>query len=196
MGVLHLYYGVSLKFQIIGTEQHNTENAMQDFINKYRDQINGTLSGFDRLVFRGTLRRLNYGYWDQNLQSVVAQGMEQYLWQNHILFKDYLDHVKQVSQKVKQASVKPFESQGLPVQFFGEQGRNRAGHCGPARSGKRMGMRPQQCGTQPVVRTSGHALGAPGETLSGAFTNTKSIRKWDGCMRASRLGSRSTFRWA
>lgn len=91
---------------------------MQEFINKYRDQINGTLSGFDRLVFRGSLRRLNYGYWDQDLQSLVAQGMEQYLWQNHILFKDYLDHVKRVSQKVKQASVKPFESQGLPVEFL------------------------------------------------------------------------------
>ena len=91
---------------------------MQEFINKYRGQIQGTLSGFDRLVFRGSLRRLNYGYWDQDLQSLVAQGMEQYLWQNHILFKDYLDHVKQVSQKVKQGSVKLFESQGLPVEFL------------------------------------------------------------------------------
>ena len=27
---------------------------MQDFINKYGERINGTLSGFDRLVFRGT----------------------------------------------------------------------------------------------------------------------------------------------
>ena len=52
---------------------------MQDFSNKYREQINGTLSGFDRLVFRSSLRRLNYGYRDQKLQSVVAQGMEQYL---------------------------------------------------------------------------------------------------------------------
>ena len=34
---------VSLKFQVTGTEQHNTENAMQEFINKYRDQIHGTL---------------------------------------------------------------------------------------------------------------------------------------------------------
>ncbi|MDQ2946606.1 MAG: hypothetical protein M3Y27_11785 [Acidobacteriota bacterium] len=107
-----------MKFQIIGTKQHNTENAMQEFINKYRDQINGTLSGFDRLVFRRSLRRLNYGYWDQGLQSVVAQGMEQYLWQNHIPFKDYLDHVKHVSQRVKQASVQPFLSQGLPVEFL------------------------------------------------------------------------------
>ena len=98
---------------------------MQEFTNKYRDQINGTLSGFDRLVFRGSLRRLNYGYWDRELQSLVVQGMEQYLWQNHILFKDYLDHVKRVSQKVKQASVKPFESQGLPVQFLRDPSANK-----------------------------------------------------------------------
>ena len=77
---------------------------MQEFIDKYRDQINGTLSGFDRLVFRGSLRRLNYGCWDANVKAYLSTGMEQYLWQNHILFKDYLDHVKQVSQKVKQAS--------------------------------------------------------------------------------------------
>ena len=66
---------------------------MQEFINKYRDEINGTLSGFDRLVFRGSLRQLDYGRWDHQLQAFVAQGMEQYLWQNKILFKDYMDHV-------------------------------------------------------------------------------------------------------
>ena len=32
---------------------------MQQFIEKYRERINGALSGFDRLVFRGSLRRLN-----------------------------------------------------------------------------------------------------------------------------------------
>ena len=91
---------------------------MQEFINKYRDQINGTLSGFDRLVFRGSLRGLNYGYFDQKLESMVAQGMEQYLWQNKILFKDYQDHVKRLSQKVKQASILPLEKLGLPVPFL------------------------------------------------------------------------------
>jgi hypothetical protein len=91
---------------------------MQEFINKYRDQINGTLSGFDRLVFRGSLRRLNYGYWDKKLESMVAQGMEQYLWQNKILFKDYLDYVKRTSRQVKQGSVKAFEEQGLPERFL------------------------------------------------------------------------------
>ncbi len=47
---------------------------MQEFINKFRDQINGVLSGFDRLVFRGTLRRLNYGYWDQKLDLWWRRG--------------------------------------------------------------------------------------------------------------------------
>ena len=32
---------------------------MQQFTEKYRDQIVGILSGFDRFVFRGSLRRLN-----------------------------------------------------------------------------------------------------------------------------------------
>jgi hypothetical protein len=91
---------------------------MEEFIKKYREEINGTLSGFDRVVFRGSLRRLDYGHWDRNLQAFVAQGMEQYLWQNKILFKDYLDHVKSVSQRVKQASVKPFQEQGLPVEYL------------------------------------------------------------------------------
>jgi len=31
---------------------------MQRFSNKFKDQILGTLNGFDRLIFRGCLRRL------------------------------------------------------------------------------------------------------------------------------------------
>jgi hypothetical protein len=109
---------VSLKFQVIGTEQHNTENAMQEFIKKYRDQINGVLSGFDRLVLRGSLRRLNYGWWDEKLGAVVAHGMEQYLWQSQVLFKDYQQHVKRFSERVKDATLKPFRQRGLPVVFL------------------------------------------------------------------------------
>ena len=35
---------------------------MEKFIDKYASQIHGVLTGFDRLVFRGSLRRLNYGW--------------------------------------------------------------------------------------------------------------------------------------
>ena len=33
---------------------------MNEFTAKYQDQIRGVLSGFDRLVFRGSPRRLSY----------------------------------------------------------------------------------------------------------------------------------------
>src|ERR1700682_1330380 len=49
---------------------------MQQFIAKFRDQITGVISGFDRLIFRGVLRRLVY-----------SRGMEQYLWQNQDSFQ-------------------------------------------------------------------------------------------------------------
>jgi hypothetical protein len=44
---------------------------MKQFISKYGDAIAGTLSGFDRLVFRGWLRKISYPF-----------GMEGYLWAN------------------------------------------------------------------------------------------------------------------
>jgi hypothetical protein len=91
---------------------------MQQFIEKYGAQISGVLNGFDRLVFRGTLRRLNYGTWDRELKARVARGMEEYLWQNKILFKDYAEHVKRVSERLKKESLRPFEERKLPVVFL------------------------------------------------------------------------------
>ena len=90
---------------------------MQQFIEKYRAQIMGVLSGFDRLVLRGSLRRLNIGKFDPSLRAFVAKGMEEYCWQNKLLFKDYAQHVKTVSERLKKASLQPFRQQDLPVMF-------------------------------------------------------------------------------
>ena len=91
---------------------------MHQFIEKYSEQIQGVLTGFDRLVLRGSLRRLNYGFWDKQLDAFVALGMEQYLWQNRILFKDYAQHVKRASERLKKASLESFKQLGLPVIFL------------------------------------------------------------------------------
>ena len=66
---------------------------MNQFIARFEDQIQGTLSGFDRVVLRGSLRRLTH-----------SQGMKMYLIRNQILCRDYLDHVREVSQDLKDAS--------------------------------------------------------------------------------------------
>jgi hypothetical protein len=91
---------------------------MQQFIEKYGDQICGTLSGFDRLVFRGTPRRLNISYLDSSRNIMIAKGMEEYLWQNGILFKDYGTHVRRVSERIRNHSLRPFHAAKLPVLFF------------------------------------------------------------------------------
>jgi hypothetical protein len=67
---------------------------MREFIAKYRGKIAGMLSGFDRLVFRGTLRSLSY-----------VKGMKYYLAANGVLLKDFGSHVEQASQQLKDASV-------------------------------------------------------------------------------------------
>jgi hypothetical protein len=91
---------------------------MQQFIEKYREEILGTLAGFDRLVFRATPRRLNSVYRDESRKILVAKGMQEYLWQNKILFKDFGKHVQRISSRVKDEFLKPFQQQHLPVEYI------------------------------------------------------------------------------
>ena len=80
---------------------------MQKFIAAHQDQITGVLSGFDRLVFRGTLRPIAH-----------AAGMRQYLSRNEILLKHFGAHVEQVSQRLKTASLAEAVSTGRPVRYL------------------------------------------------------------------------------
>ena len=80
---------------------------MSKFIANYQDEISGVLSGFDRLVFRGTLRSIAY-----------AGGMNQYLFRNQLLLKNFGAHVEQVSQQLKTASLAEAVATGRPVRYL------------------------------------------------------------------------------
>jgi hypothetical protein len=43
--------------------------------------------------------------------------MEEYCWQNQIVFKDYQDRVQRVSEQRKEQSLQPFREQKLPGIF-------------------------------------------------------------------------------
>ena len=60
---------------------------------------------------------MNWCTYDQQRGVMVARGMENYLWQNQILFKDYGRHVERVSQRVREHSLQPFEAAGIPIEF-------------------------------------------------------------------------------
>jgi len=102
---------VSLRFQF--TDRRTPCNSLSK---KYREEILGTLSGFDRLVLRASPRRLNTLKWDPIRKMMVAEGMEEYFWQNEFLFKDFGSHVKRVSDRIKDQILQRFETMKLPIE--------------------------------------------------------------------------------
>lgn len=80
---------------------------MKEFIAKFGDRINGVLSGFDRLVFRGHLRGISY-----------VKGMERYLWANQVLKKEFGEHAEKVTEQLKEASLAEAGRGKRPVQYL------------------------------------------------------------------------------
>jgi hypothetical protein len=91
---------------------------MEQFIAKYKDQIQGKLSGWDRLVLAGTLRRLDVCQYVPKMKALRATAMEQYCLSNQIWMKDFAAHVKSVSKRIKRASTQPFRDRNLPVIYL------------------------------------------------------------------------------
>jgi hypothetical protein len=80
---------------------------MNEFIAKHRDKITATLSGFDRLVFRGTLRSLSF-----------PDGMWHYLHAMNVLLKDFGSYVNRVSGQLKEAAVEQAHRLGRPMEYL------------------------------------------------------------------------------
>jgi hypothetical protein len=70
-------------------------------------RVMGVLSGWDRLVFRGTLRMLAY-----------AGGMAAYLSRIGVLLKDFGDHAQAMTDQLIQASLKRATAAGRPVEYL------------------------------------------------------------------------------
>ena len=80
---------------------------MTKFTSKYAASIAGTLSGFDRLVFRGSLRKIAYPF-----------GMEGYLWANQIPLTRFGSHVNEISGRVKEAALGCVREAGRTVLYL------------------------------------------------------------------------------
>ncbi len=62
---------------------------MKRFLERHNGRITGTLSGFDRVLFRGTLRSIAH-----------VSGLEVFLYSQHVLFKDFGRYAESLSQRV------------------------------------------------------------------------------------------------
>lgn len=66
---------------------------MESFVSRHQHQIQGTISGLDRVRFLGSLRMLSF-----------SQGLAGILFAAGVLLKDFGNYVEGLSQKIKQAS--------------------------------------------------------------------------------------------
>lgn len=80
---------------------------MERFLTRHKDRIVGTITGFDRMLFRGTVRCLSH-----------PRGMWVFLSSRHVLLKDYGRFVLSLSHEISEHA-KTFAAElGRPYQYL------------------------------------------------------------------------------
>jgi len=80
---------------------------MERFLERHRDRITGTLSGFDRVLFRGTLRSIAH-----------VKGCKIFLYSHHVLMKDFGSYVISLSQRLVEQAKGLASKLGRPYQYL------------------------------------------------------------------------------
>jgi len=80
---------------------------MLSFISRHQDKIKGTLSGFDRLRFRGSLRFL-----------ANVRGLKAYLWQAQVLLKHFKDFALGLTSSIRSATEDLVQAQGRRIVYL------------------------------------------------------------------------------
>jgi len=80
---------------------------MNAFLQRFGQLVLGVLSGFDRLLFRGTLRNLAY-----------PLGLQHYLWKTRVLHKDFAEHSQEVTRQLEEASLRLAREQGREIRYL------------------------------------------------------------------------------
>jgi len=83
------------------------DDAVKRFLSRYHPFVTAVLSGFDRLVLRGTL-----------LPLVRDRGMFTFLCRANVRLLDFGDFVRRTSEQVKAASLRQAESAERPVRYL------------------------------------------------------------------------------
>ncbi|MCL6592322.1 MAG: hypothetical protein K6U80_20555 [Firmicutes bacterium] len=76
-------------------------------IEKFQDKINGSLSGYDRMIIKGHLR-----------QFFSPSGKRHYLSQENVLLKDFGEYAKGVTTKIKEHVEKMAEERERPLIYL------------------------------------------------------------------------------
>jgi hypothetical protein len=91
---------------MIGTSMF-WRSAMERFLEQHRDIVIGMLSGFDRILFRGTLLSISY-----------CEGMDRFLGAHHILYKDFGTFADGLTEQIKSHALHLAQSLGRPYIYL------------------------------------------------------------------------------
>ena len=80
---------------------------MKRFLERHSSRISGTLSGFDRVLFRGTLRSIAH-----------VSGLEVFLYSQRVLFKDFSVYVTSLSERIIEQAKQSASKLGRPYQYL------------------------------------------------------------------------------
>lgn len=89
---------------------------MERFLEVYRDRIVGTISGFDRMLFRGTLRGLAY-----------PLGLLGWLSAHSVLLKNFGPFANMISTHLKNHAQQLAEAAGRPFEYIASPGLSKEG---------------------------------------------------------------------
>jgi hypothetical protein len=104
--------GVGLWFMVsVEQDLHRIQrsDAMDSFVQRHASSVIGKLSGFDRLLFRGTLRRL-----------ASAKGLFSYLWMLKVLLKDFGDWSANLTKQVRDSAEQVARQAGRPILYVSD----------------------------------------------------------------------------
>ena len=87
---------------------------MEQFLSKHARAVIGTLSGFDRLVFRGTLRFLAH-----------HTGMVGYLWSMGVRLQAFAEHAEELTRRLKDASQALALGTNRPIRYLASSAINK-----------------------------------------------------------------------
>lgn len=79
---------------------------MERFVTRHESRIVGILSGFDRLLFRGTLRSISF-----------LEGMDRFLSSQRVLDKDFARFAERVTARVRAHAEAVAADAGRPVEY-------------------------------------------------------------------------------
>jgi hypothetical protein len=80
---------------------------MERFLARHSSRITGIVSGFDRLLFRGTLRSISF-----------VDGMDRFLSSQHILYKDFAAFAGRVTGRVRAHAEELAKQTGRPLEYL------------------------------------------------------------------------------